>query len=290
MDKRDDLIKKNKKINIQYILMWTVMFILFFSPFILMIINAIFKTNIQYPNFIAYFVTYGIGVVLFFCILSMMDDKSKEIKDTIVKELLEKEFGNNVFRHDDNLIEDMELYLNTKKFVFHFNIINDYFKGKYNNKTIEIYDVFYFDNSDQNFPSEFTGQWLVFDFYKEIKSEIYVCDKRMRAIGEKYKIEDASFMENFNISGSDEQEVFYVLTPTVIEQIKRIKNRAKCPICVIFESDKMHVLLKSSNNLFNLNKIHNNSETAIKELSDQISFIKSISDEIEDNKELFKNE
>ena len=112
---------------------------------------------------------------------------------------------------------------------------NDYISAKYKEINFECADVHieeeYRDSDgDTSYTTIFKGQWFIFDFNKNFKANIQICEKSFRGtkrgvffsneVYEKVKMEDVDFNSMFKIYAENELDAFYILTPNMMEKIK----------------------------------------------------------------------
>ena len=146
---------------------------------------------------------------------------------------------------------------------------NDFVSGKYKNIDFHQSDVHIEEehtttDSDGNTTTEyitiFRGRWMVFDFNKEFKSNIQVCQKRFgnNKVGSifsksKYKkveMESQEFNKMFNVYAQSEHEAFYILTPTLMEKITNLVNNTKGKVLLCFIDNKLHIGLYDNKDSF----------------------------------------
>ncbi len=142
---------------------------------------------------------------------------------------------------------------------------NDYLSATYNNIHFETSDV---NIEEEHTDSEghthtvtlFRGQWYIFDFNKMFKSNIEVCSKYFtanKAKGlfsssnlHKIELEDVDFNNNFVAYSDNDLEAFYILTPSLIQRIKDLKNRINAQIILCFVDNKLHLGVNTGKDLF----------------------------------------
>ncbi|MFV0413298.1 MAG: DUF3137 domain-containing protein [Oscillospiraceae bacterium] len=110
---------------------------------------------------------------------------------------------------------------------------NDYIRASYRGLSFAQSDVSYYDYRLRGDRSEsveiFSGRWLSVTMPKTIEGVVYLYNKpfkdiNKKAIGsaglQKVEIEDMAFNGMFEIYAQNPQEVFYLLTPALIERLK----------------------------------------------------------------------
>ena len=145
---------------------------------------------------------------------------------------------------------------------------NDYISAKYKEINFECADVYiekkYRDKDGHtHYITIFKGQWLIFDFNKTFKANVQICEKSFRGdkrgdlfsdeVYEKVKMEDVDFNKTFKIYAENEIDAFYVLTPNMMEKIKKLNNELHGNLLFCLINSKMHIGLHNSKDLFEPN-------------------------------------
>lgn len=144
---------------------------------------------------------------------------------------------------------------------------NDYLEATYKGIRFMQADVHIEDEStdsdgDSHYVTLFKGRWMVFDFNKEFKANVQVVEKgfhnakRKRFFGKKddlYKkveMEDVAFNEGFKVFAQNEHEAFYILTPAMMDRIRRVSGGIKGKVMFCFVDDMLHVAVHNSKDSF----------------------------------------
>ena len=169
----------------------------------------------------------------------------------------------------------------------------DYVSAKYKNVAFEFSDVeieeeYTDSDGDRHRVTIFKGQWYVFDFNKQFKADLQVCEKgfanarRGSLFGankfNKIQLEDIEFNKEFNVYAQNSLDAFYVLTPKTMENIKELNNKVQGKMLFCFINNKLHVGLHSGKNLFEPNlfkeiNIEQNHKQALEEIKMITHFI-----------------
>ena len=187
---------------------------------------------------------------------------------------------------------------------------NDYVSGKYKNVSVEQSDIHieerhtYTDSNGHThttWVTIFKGRWMIFDFNKTFKANIQVCQKgfgnsKRSNWGSKLKykkvmMEDAEFNKNFKTYAQDEHDAFYVLTPSLMEKIKKLVNNIKGKTLFCFIDNKLHIAVDNRKDSFEhgvFKKI--NEEKITNEISQDIKLITNFVDELSLDNDLFRKE
>jgi len=142
---------------------------------------------------------------------------------------------------------------------------NDYVTGTYNGINFEYSDVHIEDertdgDGDSHYVTIFRGQWFIFDFHKNFKSNVQVCEDDFRNAKrgslfsttkyEKIELEDIDFNKTFKVYAQNNLDAFYILTPNTIENIKRINNKITGHLLFCFIDNKLHIGLYNNKDTF----------------------------------------
>lgn len=106
----------------------------------------------------------------------------------------------------------------------------------------------------------FRGQWFIFDFNKQFKANIQVCESSFMGArrgglfsGTKYnkvELEDIDFNKRFKTFAENDFDAFYVLTPNTMEKIKKLADNTNGNLLFCFIDNKLHIGLHNHRDLF----------------------------------------
>lgn len=186
---------------------------------------------------------------------------------------------------------------------------NDYISGKYKNINVVQADV-HIEEEHQSTDSDghttttwvtiFRGRWMIFDFNKQFKANIQVAQKGFgnarlynRGTGryQKVMMEDQAFNNNFRTYAQDDHTAFYILTPSLMERIKRLTNSVSGKLLFCFIDNKLHIGLQNGKDSFEhsiFKKI--DEEKVTNEISQDIKLITDFVDELSLDNTLFRRE
>lgn len=181
---------------------------------------------------------------------------------------------------------------------------NDLISAKYKGINFKCADVHIEEestDSDGNtyYTTIFKGQWFIFDFNKDFKANIQICEKSFvgakrgglfsNEVYKRIKMEDIEFNKRFKIYAENELDAFYVLTPNTMEKIKELSDELHGNLLFCFINNKMHIGLHNKKDLFepNVYKKLNIEKEKQKVLSD-INIITKFVDVLDLNNDLFK--
>ena len=186
-------------------------------------------------------------------------------KEVLVQRSLEDVFDNLVYQPDGGIPRDV---IKNTQMMYMGNRYssNDYIEADYNGVHFKQADVCIQDeDSDSDGTSVstlFKGRWMIFDFNKEFKANLQVVQKgfnhakRKRFFGkeeEKYKkveMEDISFNEKFKVYAQNEHDAFYILTPQMMDRIKRVAEGIDGRLIFCFIGDVLHIGIHTKKDSF----------------------------------------
>ena len=136
---------------------------------------------------------------------------------------------------------------------------NDYTKGVYQGMNFEMSDIELLEveqTEDENGhiveeeKQLFSGLWLICDFSKTLDATITVSPRIRFSLQKGVAMESESFNREFVVRGNSEHDIYYVLTPILMERILALKKRLKCSLYFCFKDDgHVHILADWGNSL-----------------------------------------
>lgn len=231
------------------------------------------------------------AIVISIVLIKYMPSKTKQkyiaaYNEFYVKEPLTRFFTNVIYNPqggiDKQIIMDTGMIAagNTYK---HDNYINANYKGINfisSNATVinkEVDDINY----------NFNGNWMIFDFHKQFKTNIQIYENQTEAIltfqyvfpkniYQTIKTESVQFNEKFTIQAENEHDAFYILTPSVIEKIMKLENKYNGQLLICFDNGKLHLAFNGKS-LFHP-KFYNQKSNPTEEINKIINDIQIITD------------
>lgn len=179
---------------------------------------------------------------------------------------------------------------------------SNYVSGVYKDIKVIMSDVHIQDEHEDSeghtsYVTIFKGQWMIFDFNKNFKSNIQVWEKKIlggfsRVVTSKQhkiEMEDINFNKKFKVIAEDDLAAFYILTPKIMERITEVENAINGTLLLVFKDSKLHVGLYNNKTTFNINirKKINFEEFARNSISDLDAIVKFV-DILELDNDLFK--
>lgn len=142
----------------------------------------------------------------------------------------------------------------------------------------------------------FYGKWLIFDFNKDFKYNLKICEKGISEISKSHgyeviKLEDEAFNKKFNTYAHNGHEAFYILTPHFMEKLKKVENLHTGRIFFAFINSKLHVGIHNYTHTFKFKSYKKEREEDIKkQIASEMEIIKVIIEELGLDEHLFKNQ
>ncbi len=194
-------------------------------------------------------------------------------------------------RISDGMIRDMNM-----KFDFRVDKIegNDYVKARYHGIGIQMSDIRLITVDKENpdpedytvtEKEEFRGLWLICEFPRRFRTDLLLRDRKGlidKLIKNEIKTEDAAFNRQFVIESGDEQTVFDILTPHMIEYIQDMKKKVNGRIYLRFRRDgKLCLALNTGKDFFEVGKFRKASAEVLREqFAQEIRFVTDLLDEL----------
>lgn len=133
---------------------------------------------------------------------------------------------------------------------------NDYVKGKYKDIGFEMSDVEIEEDQGKDTVTLFSGQWFIFDFNKSFKADIQVRDIGFSSASvswgqfQEVTLEDVQFHRMFWVYAKNQLDAFYVLTPQVMERMKKLKDMIDGNLLFCFIDNRLHIAVENNKDLF----------------------------------------
>ena len=187
---------------------------------------------------------------------------------------------------------------------------NDFISAKYKNIQVIQADVHIEEKHETtdsdghirtNWVTIFRGRWMIFDFNKNFKANVQVCQKKFTnakisnwGLEQKFKkvmMEDQTFNNQFRIYAQNEHDAFYILTPSLIEKIKNLSDSINGGILLCFIDNKLHVGIQNNKDSFEHGVFKSIDENkVIEDISKDIKLITNFVDELDLDNHLFRKE
>ena len=229
-------------------------------------------------------------------------------KNYFVKRTLEKIFTDLQYNPDRGIPESVILGTGMMYTGDRYTT-NDLISGKYKNinfmqSDVHIEEEHESTDSDGNttryYVTIFQGRWMIFDFNKTFKANVEVCEKGFsgnqantlfgKSKYQKVKMESEEFNKKFRVYAQDPHDAFYIITPSLMEKIKRLEAANKGKLFLGFCNNQLHVGIHDGSDSFEpgscFSKI--NEEEVMNRMSTDVSKITMFVDELELDNDLFR--
>lgn len=188
----------------------------------------------------------------------------KLTKEKIIKALIESQYEEADYRPQDSIslahINGLNFYQRPDR--FHGE---DLMKGKYKGVHFACSDIHMEErvehrdskgNVTYSYQTIFKGRWYTFDYERDFAQILQV--KEGRFVGaaarglKKYETESVQFNKKFKVFASDEQYVYYQLTPVLIEKILEMENMHRGHYQMMYYANHLDVAVYDSSDSFEL--------------------------------------
>ena len=141
----------------------------------------------------------------------------------------------------------------------------------------------------------FSGSVLVCEFYKKFSGQTIVASRTLNTkfLGEKERMDDTLFNDEFRVFTDDKVEARYLLTHAFMARLRelKIKYAAQMGVSAAFMDDKFYLFLNGAENKFETTLFSlPPSLYEVKQIKKEISELLSIIDELNLNFDIFKQE
>lgn len=302
MNYLEELQKLRKKIITKTIITYLFIVILFIA--IVIIISSESSPELSYfIIYLIFLIAFGTFIVKFVTSKNVKEYK-KIYKKNIILETFKTVFTDIKYNPESGLSESV--IINTRMMsVGDRYYSNDHISAKYKNVNFEYADVEIQDeitdsDGDSHIVTIFKGQWFIFDFNKKFKANVQVCEKSFdgarrgvttysNGIYKKVNMENVDFNKNFKIYAENEEDAFYILTPNMMEKIKKINDELSGNLLFCFINSKLHIGLHNGKDLFEPNVYKKiNLEADKEKILNEIKIITEFIDILDLDNDLFK--
>lgn len=182
---------------------------------------------------------------------------------------------------------------------------NDYIRAKYKGIWFEQADVriqqVTRSGKHTHTTTYFEGRWMIFEFNKHFAAELQVKEKGFsyakksggwfsdREKMHKLELEDEEFNRMFTVNAVNDQETYYILTPHMMERIKRLRAATDGELLMCFVDNRLHVAVNNRKNAFEpsvFSKI--NPDEAVEAVYGDIRVITQFIEEMQLDNQIFK--
>ena len=239
------------------------------------------------------------GIALIVIGMMMRSKAKSEIKECMIEAALlpalNEVFDNVEYSAEDH-IPDSIIKNTDMGFGFQMDRISgsDYIKAEYKGVGIEMSDITIKSiqtttDSDghvtQTEVTEFMGLWLICDFHKSFTADLRLTERQgifNRFSKNSVETENESFNKQFIIRSKNPHDVFYILTPHMMEYIQEMDRKADARSYMLFEkSGKLYLALDSRRDAFEINSVSDaNAEDLREQFIDEVHYVVDLIDEL----------
>lgn len=251
------------------------------------------------------------GIVGFFICLRKYSKIGKQMKElvgsTLVRSALEDVFEQVSYdmegRLPDHIIRNTDM-----DFPFDFDEIkgSDHIRAVYQGLQIEMSDIELIDvqrhvdskgHVEEDRTTVFKGIWMICDFGKELSADLLLRERTSKISKFTRKIfrskdevqtENEAFNEKFVIRSESEHDVFYILTPHMMEYILKMDEKGEGDTYLRFQrGGKVHIAVNSDKDFFEM-KGELDAERLRARFISEVKYITDLIDELRLVDTLFK--
>ena len=247
-----------------------------------------------------------IGVIVIMIVYSKLaSDYRSQVKETIVKEMIIKEFDNVHYDIKNGFSRD---FIKETGLVSMGNIYrsNDLLAGSYHGVDFKQADLCIQQRTSNGKTTTtvtlFKGRWMVYTFNKRFTGYMQIRSNENRLFGNtkpmnwfsskpsvsKIKMENEVFNQRFNIYASDDHEAYYILTPHFMEKIMELDDDLVGNLVVGFIDNELHIALYNNQDAFEPSIFRAIDDEYYQEVQADIDMIKMVIDELTLDVNLYK--
>lgn len=247
-------------------------------------------------------------IIAIICTYKQSREYKLAFKNFFVKSSLEKIFTNLKYE-PENGIPRSTIAQTDMMYMGDRYSSNDLIKGRYKDigftqSDVHIEEKQEHTDSDGNtrttYITIFKGRWMVFDFNKNFKANVQVCQKRFgnnkvnslfsKNKLQKIEMESQEFNKIFQVYAQQPLDAFYILTPKIMEKVINLDNRNQGKLLLCFVDNKLHVGIYDNKDSFEHGSVFVKikQEETSERISQDILKITMFIDELELDNDLFK--
>ena len=183
---------------------------------------------------------------------------SNEFKNTYVKQEIEKRIPNSTFHIHQGISSSTVSASNLVKLQDRYNT-EDLLVGKIENVDFRCADVHIQDvrgsGKNRRVVTTFKGRFYEFEFFKHFKSNVFLLQPgqyRPFTSFEKVKLESVNFNSEFKIYTNNAHDVFYLLTPQLMEKLLVLDRKYYDKIGFSFLNSKLYIAIDNREDTFDV--------------------------------------
>lgn len=198
------------------------------------------------------------GLILLWISTSKIKEISNEFKNTYVKREIEKRIPNSTFTITSGIDSSVVRNSNLVKLQDRY-ATEDLLEGKIENVDFRCADVHIQDvrgsGKNRRVVTTFKGRFYEFEFFKRFKSNVFLLQPgqyRPFSNFEKVKLESIKFNSEFKIYTNNEHDVFYLLTPHLMEKLLVLDRKYQDKIGFSFLNSKLYISIDNREDTFDV--------------------------------------
>lgn len=223
------------------------------------------------------------GGILLLISTSKIKEISNEFKETYVKKEIEKRIPNSKLYIHDGISSDVvsKSHLAILHEKYHSE---DLLVGKIENVDFRCADVHIQDvrgsGKNRHVVTTFRGRFYEFEFFKDFRSNVFLLQPgqyRPFTNFTKMKLESIAFNSEYKIYTNNEHDVFYLLTPHLMEKLLVLDRKYQDKIGFSFLDSKLYIAIDNRIDTFDVKDFgditQSDVDLAIKEIENIIEFV-----------------
>lgn len=224
----------------------------------------------------------------------------KHLKESLISTLVAREFKDGNYKKSSKLslkaIKEIGLIKSPDRYYG-----EDYVDGYINDVFFQTSDVEFLERVVRSngkttyvtYETYFKGRWYIFDYNKDTNGVLKVTEKSFLSTGslfsglKKYSTESIEFNKKFKVLASNEQIVFYILTPRMITRISDIEARHRGKVYFGFINGKLHIGVNDNKSYLEPDITRPIKADDLEYILKDLEIIKHISDELSLDEKIF---
>jgi hypothetical protein len=251
---------------------------------------------------------YPLGMIIFIQMVSMIVSANKKRKiyvsefKKIIGDYFQESFDNVAYIPKRGLSYDV---IKKTDMIRKGNLFSsdDYVSGSYKNVNFKRSDVCIQNTQSigkiRKLITYFQGKWLIFDFNKRFNNDLQVVERSFayaRKSGSffnskphmnKFELECVEFNKIFSVSAANNQDAFYILTPHLMESIRRVNQYVKGKLLLCFIDNYLHVAINTGKNAMEPPTFSKINDRVFNDIYNEIRIIMCVVDELRLDNNLF---
>lgn len=205
-----------------------------------------------------------VGFYFLFKAASIASNYRKNFKDVVISDLVKDKYPDGTYNHNDRIdqryIDSLNFYQRPDR-----HKGEDLITGSFNGVSFKASDVHMEErietrdakgNRQVSYQTIFKGRWYHFEFERRFEHILQVKEGRFSGAAsrnlKKYETESILFNKKFKIFSSDQEYVFYQLTPVLIEKILEFEKMHRGSIQMMYHQNCLDIAVNDSSDSFEI--------------------------------------